>query len=235
MARAKWLIARLYVGVILFLLLLIAVGFWYTAVRSVFTTYQLDYGEGIVLYQASKIDDLQVAYKPIEQYPYIVFHYPPLYHLTVRAIAILTGNLITAGRSVSVASGLLTELVIGVLVFLSLPRRLQRTGRVVTASSAALAATLLDALRWTSFARVDMLGILLCFVGIAIFVLSGRHHAWQYAAFVFFTAALFTKQTLVAAPLACLTAALFVDLRHAVRLTLFFGILGGAVLGALTG
>jgi hypothetical protein len=231
--RTKSTIIIAYVGALLFLLLVNTVGFWYTAIRAVSVPYQLDYGEGIVLYQASKINDLQLAYKPVDQYPYVVFHYPPLYHFVVRAVAPFTGSLIAAGRWVSVASGLLTELVIGILVFSCLPRRLQRSGRLATAVSAALLANVLDVMRWTSLARVDMLAILLSFIGVAVFVLSGKDKAWQYLAFVFFIAALFTKQSMVAAPLACLTAAALVDVRHATRLAVFAGIMGTTILGVL--
>jgi hypothetical protein len=51
---------------------------------------ELDYGEGIILWQASRVFDLRDAFHPLEQYPHIVFHYAPLYHVVVR---ILTGVL----------------------------------------------------------------------------------------------------------------------------------------------
>ena len=89
-------------------------------------------------------------------------------------------------------------------------------------------------MKWTSFARVDMLGIFLSMVGLAIFILAGPRSCWPYVSFVLFVAAIFAKQAFVAAPAACLLATLFVDWRQATRFALAFALLGGAVLGLLT-
>src|SRR5689334_16492649 len=107
---------RGYRVLVLFLLILNAAGFWYSAVHTASRPYELDYGEGIVLYQASKITDLRFAYKPIDNYPFVVFHYPPVYHLTVLIFATLTGSLLAAGRYESLVSGALIELMITLLV-----------------------------------------------------------------------------------------------------------------------
>ena len=45
--------------------------------------HELDYGEGILLWQAAHVFTLREAYHPIQNFPYIVFHYPPLYHVPV--------------------------------------------------------------------------------------------------------------------------------------------------------
>jgi PII-like signaling protein len=224
---------RLYITALLLLLLVDAVAFWHWTTQQVSRPYQLGYGEGIVLYQASKVMDLGSAYKPIDQYPFVVFHYPPLYHLTIRALALVTGSLVSSGRWLSVISGLSIELTIGLLVFLSLPRRLELSPRLVAAAFAGLLPNLLSVMMWTPLARVDMLALLLSFAGLAAFVLSGRQKAWEYLAFVLFISALFTKQTMIAGPLACLTAAMIEDVKHAVRLALFAGLMGATVLAAL--
>ena len=66
--------------------------------------YDLDYGEGIVWQQMRNI----VAghgYGPIGVFPAIVYHYPPIYHLTVAATAMITGiDQLIAGRLVSLVS-----------------------------------------------------------------------------------------------------------------------------------
>src|SRR5262245_37958797 len=97
---------RAYVAAVLFFGLLNAAGFWWWMVQDASRPYELDYGEGIVMYQATKVTDLKAAYKPINEYPFVVFHYPPVYHLTVRAFAAFSTNLITTGRWISIMSGL---------------------------------------------------------------------------------------------------------------------------------
>src|SRR5690348_11443274 len=50
------------------------------------TPHQLDYGEGIVWQQMRMIIDGQ-GYAPLKPFPAIVFHYPPVYHLTTWVVA----------------------------------------------------------------------------------------------------------------------------------------------------
>ena len=208
-------------------------GFWSYVVREASRPYQLDYGEGIVLYQASKIGDPDVAYKPITRYPFVIFHYPPVYHLAVLTLSRLTGNFLVAGRAVSVVSGLLTAATIGLLIFCCLPRRSDLRRRVTAASFAGLLPSLLVVMTWSSFARVDTLALLLGFAGLAVFVLADRRRSWQYAAMACFVVAAFTKQTTIAAAAACLITAALADWRHAIRLTAFACALGGLVLAGL--
>lgn len=229
------LIVRLGATVLIVLLLVNAASFWYATAIAVQTPYQLDYGEGIVLYQAAKIDDPLIAYKTSSSYPYVAFHYPPLYHVAARTTAaVLRMDLVAAGRTVSALSGFLIQLVIASMMFFALPRRLSWTARIVAATAAALSVTLLDGLKWTSYARVDMLGIALSLSGLAIFILAGPRSHWAYLAFILFVAAAFTKQTLLAAPAACLLATWFVDWRQAMRFGLAFAAMGAIGLGVLT-
>ncbi|HEX4997494.1 MAG TPA: hypothetical protein VFY29_04685 [Terriglobia bacterium] len=221
---------RIYVALLLLLLSVNAAAFWYDSIAKAAAPYQLDYGEGIVLYQATKIGQLDEAYKTIDEYPFIVFHYPPLYHAATRLTGAFGASLLMAGRLVSMASGFLIQVIIGLLVFLSCPRKLKPGPRIAAAIFAGLSVSLLDAMRWTRFARVDMLALLLSFAGVALFAISSRRKVGQYLAFALLVAALFTKQTMLAAPLTCITVALIADWKRAARLCLFATVLGSTVL-----
>ena len=63
--------------------------------------YDLDYGEGIVWQQMLMIPGGQM-YGDITRFPYIVFHYPPVFHLAVRVVAELGLDGLVAGRIVSI-------------------------------------------------------------------------------------------------------------------------------------
>ena len=67
------------------------------ATRAVLFPFGLDYGEGIVWQQALLIPGPQM-YGKITQPPFIVFEYPPVYHLLVRGIATLGIDPLAAGR-----------------------------------------------------------------------------------------------------------------------------------------
>jgi len=196
--------------------------------------YQLNYGEGLIAWQAAHITDPARAYAPIDHYPYVVFQYPPFYLLLTRAVGAVTGDLLTAGRSVSALSAALLCLVIGGITFQVLPRRADRKMRLLVAVFAgALPATLYN-FNWTWLARVDTLAVLLSFGGVALFAARTSSAPVQILASVLMTAALFTRQTALAAPLACLLVAILIDRRIALRMLLTLSILGGGVLAWLT-
>jgi len=81
---------------------------------------------------------------------------------------------------------------------------------------------------WAELMRVDMLALFFTFTGLLLFLLAPRMRGLDYAAFLFFALAIFTKQTEIAAPAACLAIALGVDWRQAVRLGAFLFLLMGA-------
>jgi hypothetical protein len=160
----------------------------------------------------------------------VVFQYPPLFHLVTRAVG---GDLVMAGRSVSLLSAAILCVIIGWITFQALPRRSSWPMRLAAAAFAgALPATLYN-FNWTWLARVDTLAILLSFSGVALFAARPSSAPAQILASVLMTAAIFTRQTALAAPLACLLVAVLADRRIAVRMLLTMSILGGLILGWL--
>jgi hypothetical protein len=80
---------------------------------------------------------------------------------------------------------------------------------------------------------VDLLAVLLSFLGVFLFTRYISKPAYQYAAFTLFVLAVFTKQTMIAAPLACLAASALLCPRRAFRLAGFSVALGMGILGFL--
>src|SRR5688572_13618665 len=97
------LLRLLYLALTIFLLAGVAT-FILRAAISLNTDGEIDYGEGIVMWQAANVTDWTKAFHPIEIYPHNVFHYTPLFHLVSRAVNHLTGNLLVAGRLTSILS-----------------------------------------------------------------------------------------------------------------------------------
>ncbi len=62
--------------------------------------FELDYGEGVLLWQAQQITNLKFAFRSITEFPHMVFHYPPVYHVASRLFEPATGDLLVAGRLV---------------------------------------------------------------------------------------------------------------------------------------
>lgn len=223
----------LMVGASLLVALTHAVAFWSDAVRAIAYPYGLDYGEGIIWQQAVLIPGPRM-YGDIAQFPYLVFHYPPFYHLVVRGVATLGMTMLAAGRTVSLActlaiGGLVTALVVQVMP----PRT---SGRWVGGAIGGLTFFCWwPVLVWAPLMRVDMLAIALSLTGLLCVMQGNRHPALSYAGMTAFVLATFTKQTSFAAPIAAMAVLLIVDRRVAVRMLAFGLVLGGSGFALLMG
>lgn len=192
----------------------------------------LDYGEGIVLQQALMVTG-PGAYGDITRYPFIVFHYPPVYLLAVRALAALGVEIVAAGRIVSIAAALALAAIVAALAQAALGAATGRAARLAAAALAALALlACYPVARWMPLARVDMLATALTMAGLAVAVL-GRGERWRpHAAAVLFTLAVFAKQTAIAAPVAATVVLLIVRPGDAWRMVATGLVLSCAALGA---
>jgi hypothetical protein len=203
--------------------------------RAAFLSHsELDYGEGIVWWQAAHVTNWAAAYRPIEVPPYIVFHYPPLYHLTSRAFSLLTGDLLSAGRLVSILSLIGLSLILAVICWRCLPPDVPTLPRWLGAASSGLLIFTLPSWRWACLMRVDTLALFLSFSAIGIYLISRNHPNLIYLCFVLFTASVFTKQTMIAAPSACAVLLFLENRRLFARVAIVTGTIGLSVLALLS-
>ncbi len=186
-----------------------------TALRS---NAEIDYGEGIVMWQAANVTDWKKAFRPIEQYPHIVFHYPPLFHLVSRFVAGFTGNLLMAGRLTSILSMVGICLIAGLLTAKILPPGTSKMIRFVAGYTAGTLVFSTPLWSWTCLMRVDAIGIFLTIGGVALFVRARRRRLFGFLAFVCFVGAVYSKQTVLAGPAACFLIALIEKPRYAFQL-----------------
>ena len=197
------------------------------------TDSELDYGEGIVLWQAANVTNWKKAFRPVEEYPHIVFHYPPLFHLTSRALAPVTSTLLQAGRLTSILSSFGTFLICALLTAWAAPPGRSRFPGFIGAFTAGTLVFTTPMWWWGVLMRVDSLAIFLTVAGVALFVLSRRRPALAFLAFVLFVAAVYTKQTSFAGPIACFAIAFIEKPRRALQLLFFSTALGLVLLWLL--
>ena len=156
-----------------------------------------------MLWQAAHVTDWPAAFHSVNTSPWVVFHYPPLFHLASRALQFVTGNLLSAGRLVSVLSLLSICLLMTALSWKGLAPVASRSARALGALTSGLLIFTLPAWPWACLMRVDSLALLFVFSGLTLFV-CGRRKPWMiYLCFLLFVAAIYTKQTMLAAPSAC--------------------------------
>ena len=198
-------------------------------VEAILYPFELDYGEGIVLQQALLITGPH-AYGDITREPFIVFHYPPVYLLVVRAVAALGVDIIVAGRAVSA----LASLALLALVFLAAYRLIGDTAPPRARAFGALAGALLVAAaapfaHWAPFARVDMLAVAFSLGAIVLAAHAGGSPLRLHGAVLLAVAAVFTKQTSIAASVAIVLALLLTRPRRGIA-AMISGLAAGLVI-----
>jgi hypothetical protein len=206
------------------------------AFGGMFFPYQLDYGEGIVLWFARQLAHGQRIYFPLGE-PYATSNYPPVYLLLTALGDGLFGASYVWGRFLNFAATLLvTALII----------------RLVRGETRAWGAALLAGLlffgstfvyHWSPLLRIDMPGVACALAGIVCvwrWEAGYRTHAsgskravWLGWAILFFLVALYTKHSLVFAPFAAGVAIFLRDKRAGILFALLLGGIGGAIFLAL--
>jgi hypothetical protein len=166
-------------------------------------------------------------YGPIDHLPFIVFHYPPVYHLTSRAVMAFGVDPLAAGRMVSLAATAVIAISIAWLIAANLTGRVGRSAVLAGAVTGALLPLSYGPVEsWFDLMRVDMLAIALAFLGVVFAVRAERQPAWLALAMPVFVLSVYTKQTELTAPASALVVLLMVRPRAAILAGL-----GGAILG----
>ena len=186
------------------LLAILLYRFWLFAasgVAAVGYPWELDYGEGIV-WQQMRLIFTDRAYGPIDQFPAIVFHYPPLYHALTSIIASALGtDELGTGRAVALLSTLAAAVASGLLVDTLLKDRASLPLRSLCGCIAALLIfTTVPVIHWAPLMRVDMLAIALGLFGLFAAFKALERPRLIYVASLLFVAAIYTKQISIAAP-----------------------------------
>jgi len=203
------------------------------ALSAVQFPFGLDYGEGIIWQQALLIPG-QRMYGDITHFPFLVFHYPPVYHLAVRVIAALGAPMLEAGRALSVFCTLMSGGLVAALANDVIDPNTGRYWRLAGAAAGGLTMYCYwPVVFWSPFMRIDMLAIMLSLLGVWLAGRSFRTPLLLYPAVLSFVLAVFTKQSSIAAPIAAMVVCLTTDRRLAFKafgLGLLVGLIGLAAL-----
>lgn len=210
-----------------------AVGAYLDAVMAINYPFEISYGEGVVWQQALLIPGPRF-YSADTGLPFIVFHYPPVYHLVVHAIGLWTPDLLMAGRIVSTAATGVFAAAAGGVVFSAAGGRITWAMRVACAVVTALLVLVLPNIRSIGFLmRVDMVANALGPIALLIAFTGRPGLARTTAALTIATLAVFTKQTEVAAGLTIFTLLVRIQPRQTILAALMVGGAGLATVAVL--
>ena len=191
------------------------------AIRAVSFPFGLDYAEGIVWQQMLLIPGPRM-YAGVTQPPFIVFHYPPVYHLLVRAVAALGIDPLAAGRGVSLAAIIITAAFAGGITFSAMQGNASHKARIVGSVLAGLMVTTYRPVREAAvWMRPDALAIALSMAGIYFSILAHDRYIKFIIPVILFFLAVYTKQTELSAPIAALAIIAIIDFRRALTAAAF--------------
>lgn len=194
--------------------------------------FELDYGEGIVWQQAALIPGPRM-FSASTDLPFIVFHYPPLFHLLARGARLILPDFLAAGRLVaSFSTILIAPLVSGIVLLATSRQRLARDpAEIAIAVAVGALVQCLHAFRsWGMYMRVDMPGVALGLLGLLVGAWAAGRFWGTTCALLLCGAAVYTKQTELPAGIAVFLIALLRNPRAALGAG---AIAGCACLGVL--
>jgi hypothetical protein len=177
-------------------------------------------------------------YSDSRDLPFIVFHYPPLYHLLVRAALSIQPSFLAAGRLVSSLSAVLIALSVAGLVRIAdqCPGRPFASAEFAIAFGAGLLALCLDPVRvWGLLMRVDMAAVALGMMGLLVGAWANGRFWGTTMALLLCVASVFTKQTQLPVGVAVFLIALLRNPRGALYAAAIAGTFGLGALGLMEG
>lgn len=226
---------KLYGWSLIFGSLAVLAAFFVSRVNLIREPFQYNYVEGGFLYQILHVLPLSNAYRPITDFPYIVFNYTPLYHVLAKLIGQTVMGSFYAARTLSFVASLLVGALCGYWAFLGSSTRLSNKPVLYGAAMIATAFALRSAsvIICSAIIRSDMFGIGLAVLGLLLFVQFGNRKIPLCISLLLFVAALYCKQTLIAAPIACLAALWLMNWRTFAKAVIFLLLVGGGVMIAM--
>lgn len=155
---------------------------------------QLDYGEGEILNFSYLLSKGEGVYRYVNGYPLLFCNYPPVFILLCSIFMNEDFSLIP-GRIIS----LMALFIILLIVFLIVKHESKSLYLSIMASFIVI--YFYPIFFWAPFCRIDIFGTAFSFLGFW-FVVKYKDSNLKYLSIVFFLISLYTKQTLIAAPIA---------------------------------
>ncbi|BCX05446.1 MAG: hypothetical protein KatS3mg053_3384 [Candidatus Roseilinea sp.] len=197
--------------------------------------YPLDYGEAPLVDQAMRLARGQNIYRAdISAPPFTISNYPPLYVATMAPFVALFGPSFFFGRLISIVCAWICAICLGLIVW-------QVTRDRVAALLSGLSFLAFPfVVRWSSFARIDLLALAFSLAALAVLARRPLANRRMVAGALLLVAAIYTRQSYaLAAPLAAFVWVLLQeDVRRAFGLAAIVAGIGGGLflaLNALTG
>ncbi|MBU1867374.1 MAG: hypothetical protein KKD13_02750, partial [Candidatus Margulisbacteria bacterium] len=199
---------------------LLLLNFLHYEIQTAGYPLQVDNSESVVLNEALRLKGgLGHLYKPLDSPPFLQVCYPPLYlWLAAKATPSSPGQLFLPGRLITFASSILIMIILAFII----NRYSKSFFSVIAGLSLYVSSPLI--LHWSALIRVDLPGIFLMMLALALYLARPKRFAWL---FIFpLLLGLFTKHTLIAFPAAIIADSLIARDKSALKSIGVFCLLG---------
>jgi len=172
---------------------------WFSEISYAFSyTGQLDFGEGVVWQQALMIWRGE-GYTSIEAEPFVVFHYPPVYHLLTMTLSEIGGiSVLQSGRLLSIFSAVIVGGLLSWVasrIYSGEKNTLQYGLYLIFAFFVIF--SFFPVFQWSLYMRTDMLALVLGLTGVLIVAYRPDSSPHVVISAIFCVAAVYTKQTAI--------------------------------------
>jgi hypothetical protein len=218
-------IEKAFIQIYIFLILAL---FLWNSVITIRFPFGADYGEAPLMDQVRRIENRETLYKSnINEPPYIIANYPPLYPYWVAATnSIFKLPLFQAGRLTSLFFSLVSGYIIALFTYHL------TENKWFGVLSAALFWVHPYVMVWSSLARVDLMALAFSLLGLWILYRYRESRIGLVLAGIFFLASAFTRQTyLLSGPLAGFAWLWHDNRKRALIFLSCFGVIGILLFG----
>lgn len=172
--------------------------------------YQLDYAEGYIAVEAWQFSVGRTIYSSLEDYPYLVGNYPPLYPLIQAPFFFIFGPSLFWGRLICVLSA------IGILILLFFIVWRHTRSFLSSILAPLIVMNAYAFYEWLGYARVDFPAIFFSIAGLAV-LMKGEDKKRLRLAALFFLLSVYTKQIQIFAPVSACIYLFLRDKRKGLR------------------
>ncbi|MCD4781345.1 MAG: glycosyltransferase family 39 protein [Candidatus Omnitrophica bacterium] len=162
--------------------------------------YDVNGGEGLVFQSAYAMSQGVPVFTPLNQEPFFVMNYPALYAFLLSLLIRLFGPQLILGRLISIIAAVLSAYAIGRFVYA------RSKNNMAALFSAFLFVSSGWVHIWSVLVRVDMLAVMFSVWGLVLFIEGDTQNNMKKICLAagLFIAALFSRQSSIAAPFSCL-------------------------------
>jgi len=194
--------------------------------------YELILGEGFLWMQSEMVAEGTPLYSPVSDTQLLIIPHTPLYVVVCGWLSKIFGSSLEVGRLVSLCSGLFLV----VLTFL-ITKKVTKNPTVSLVAAALVVSTFVFRFLAPMY-RMDTMGVMLCFLGIYLFLRFEGRGKLIYWSIPIFVLAFYTKQNYIWAPISVciyLLASTHWNFRSMLKYGLVYGLVlaGSLVVGGL--